>query len=260
MALYEKAIELADANKYKEAIGFMQQAIARDENYVDAYLSTAGIYGQVKDYKNSVLFYEKAFPKDTVYTSDYWLPYSINLAGKGDFEKALQIVNKILQKPNLNSSTKKAAEYRQRSFQFAIDYAKAHASSTYVFNPTNMGEAINSPESEYFPSMPIDGKLLVYTRRLKDINEDFFGSEKTNTGWINAVRLPGNINTSQNEGAQNISQDGEWLVFTGCNRPEGEGSCDIYISYKTPKAGRTGLNLGGNINTDQWESSALPFT
>ncbi|HUC80422.1 MAG TPA: OmpA family protein [Flavisolibacter sp.] len=256
VALYERAIELTELSKYRDAITVLQQAIARDESYVDAYLSLAGVHGQLKEYAQSVTVYEKGFAIDTAYTADpgFQLPYSINLAGKGDFEKALQAVNKILARPNLHPTTRKAAEYRQKSFQFAIDYAKSRPVSNYVFAPKNLGDAINSPESEYFPSMPIDGKLLVYTRRVNNMNEDFFGSEKDNTGWIGAMRLQGNINTSLNEGAQSISQDGQWLVFTGCNRPDGAGSCDIYISYKTPQGWSPAFNLGGKVNTDQWES------
>ena len=44
------------------------------------------------------------------------------------------------------------------------------------------------------------------------------------------------------------------LVFAACNRKDGWGSCDIYISFKTPQGWSEGLNLGGKINTDQWES------
>ena len=40
------------------------------------------------------------------------------------------------------------------------------------------------------------------------------------------------INTSLNEGAQCISPDGMFLVFTACNRPDGKGSCDLYFSRK----------------------------
>jgi outer membrane protein OmpA-like peptidoglycan-associated protein/tetratricopeptide (TPR) repeat protein len=256
VALYEKGLELADAANYKGALAVLQQAVARDDRYIDAYLSMAGIYGQLKDYPQSVAFYEKAFGMDTAYTSDpgLWLPYAINLAGSGKFEMALQVANKILSRPNLHPTTKKAAEYRQKSFQFAIDHGKNAKTGNYIFSPKNLGDAINTSESEYFPSMPIDGKLMVYTRRVNNMNEDFFGSEKETTGWINAVRLPGNINTSQNEGAQNISQDGEWLVFTGCNRQDGMGSCDLYISYKTPQGWSPAFNLGNRVNTDQWES------
>ncbi|RYZ30703.1 MAG: tetratricopeptide repeat protein [Chitinophagaceae bacterium] len=256
VAMYEKAMELIELSKYKDALAVLQQAAARDENYIDAYLSMAGIYGQLKDYAQSVTVYEKAFALDSASSSDadILLSYAVSLGGKGDFTKALQTTNKILAGTKLHPNTKKAAEYRQKSFQFAQDYAKTHTSTNYVFTPKNLGDAINSPESEYFPSMPIDGKLMVYTRRLNNMNEDFFGSEKEVTGWVNAMRLPGNINTPLNEGAQNISQDGEWLVFTGCNRQDGQGSCDLYISYKTPNGWSPAFNLGPFVNSDQWES------
>ncbi len=254
VAFYEQALALIDAAKYKEAIAALQQAIGRDDQYIDAYLSMAGVYGQLKDYKQSAATYEKAMAMDAAYTADYALPYSINLAGNGEFEKALQVVNTLLQKPNLHPNTKKAAEYRQKTFQFAVDYAKTKGQSAYVFSPKNLGDAVNSAESEYFPSMPIDGKLLVFTRRLNNFNEDFFAAEKGGNTWEKSVRLPGQINTPQNEGAQNISQDGNWLVFTGCNRPDGQGSCDIYISYKTPEGWSPAFNLGGKVNSDQWES------
>ncbi len=254
VAIYEKALEFADANQYKQSVALLQQAISRDDRYMDAYLSLAGVYGQLKEYGLSVSAYEKAFTIDSVYGADFWLPYSINLAGKGEFEKALQTVNKILAKPNLNSTTKKAAEYRQKTFQFAVDYSKTHASSGYVFAPKNLGDGVNTTESEYFPSMPIDGKILVFTRRLRNMNEDFFASEKTSTGWSAAVPLPGGVNTSLNEGAQNISQDGTLLVFAACNRQDGQGNCDLYSSQRTVDGWSPAFNLGININTDQWES------
>lgn len=254
VALYERAIEQTELNQYKQAVVLLQQSIARDESYADAYLSLAGVYGQLKEYGLSVATYEKAFALDSVYGSDYWLPYAINLAGKGDFEKALQTANKILAKPNLHPTTRKAAEYRQKSFQFAVDYAKAHPSANYVFAPKNLGEGINTPEPEYFPSMPVEGKVLVYTRRVGGRNEDFFAAAKSGDAWQRGERLPGNINTPLNEGAQNISQDGDWLVFAGCDRPGGYGSCDIYISYKTAEGWSQAFNLGGTVNSDQWDT------
>lgn len=87
---YDKGIEKAQAGNYKDAIESLQEAIQRDANYVDAYLSMAGVYGQLKDYKQSTTFYEKAFALDSNYTSDFRLPYSINLAGMGEFEKSTQ--------------------------------------------------------------------------------------------------------------------------------------------------------------------------
>lgn len=250
---YNKGIEKAQDGKYKDAIESFEEAIRRDANYIDAYLSLAGVYGQMKKYEQSVSYYEKAFPLDTAYTSDYRLSYAINLAGMGRFDEALQSVNKLLTKPNLHEKSRKAAQYRQKTFQFAVDYAKKRGSDNYVFSPFNLGDGINSVESEYFPSLPISGDQLIFTRRLNNFNEDFFGSVKGDS-WSKAFSLQGGINTDQNEGAQNISQDGNWLVFTACNRPGGFGSCDLYISYLTEKGWSQALNLGPQINTDQWES------
>ena len=69
-----------------------------------------------------------------------------------------------------------------------------------------------------------------------------------------AAPLGGNVNTDENEGAQMISQDGEWLVFAASNRKDGWGGFDIYISFLTPQGWSEAINLGGKINTDQWES------
>ena len=87
------------------------------------------------------------------------------------------------------------------------------------------------------------------------MNEDFYESAFNDTSWQRSKGLPGDINTSSNEGAQNISQDGQWLIFTGCNFPDGFGSCDLYISYLTAEGWSTPENLGENINTEAWESA-----
>jgi outer membrane protein OmpA-like peptidoglycan-associated protein len=117
-----------------------------------------------------------------------------------------------------------------------------------------LGDSINTAEPEYFPSLSIEGNKLIFTRRVNNRNEDFFGTIKDKSGWRKAVPLRGNINTPENEGAQNISQDGSWLFFTGCYRPDGYGSCDIYMSYLTENGWSQPFNLGDKINTDQWES------
>ena len=254
VAIYNEALENAQSDNYARAIILLKQAIDKDPNYIEAYLSLAGVYGQIKDHQQSANYYEKAFAIDSNYASDFRLPYSINLAGLGQFDKALNVINSLLARTNLPENTRKAAGYRQKTYQFAVDFAKAHANDNYVFAPQNVGDGINTAESEYFPSLTIDGTEMIFTRRVNNNNEDFFGSIKNGNVWGKAFRLSGNINTPQNEGAQNISQDGKWLVFTGCNRQDGYGSCDLYISYMTENGWSEALNLGGKINTENWES------
>lgn len=252
--LYNEGISKAQDGNYNEAISFFQQAIYLDTNYVDAYLSLAGVYGQLKNNALSVEYYEKAIAKDTAYTKLYTLPYSINLAGIGEFEKALQAVNEYLSNPKLGESSRKAGVYRKNCFEFALEFEKKNKEKIYVFAPKNLGDKINSVESEYFPSLTIDGKEIFFTRRVRGFDEDFFSAKRNDSGWTKAGPLGGNVNTDQNEGAQMISQDGQWLVFTGCDRREGWGGCDLYISFLTPQGWSKAINLGGKINSDQWDS------
>ncbi len=253
--LYQQAIERAQDGNMTSATGLLLKCIELDNKFVDAYLSLAGSYGQLKNYNNSIKYYEQAFALDSNYTITYKLPYSINLAGIGEFEKALAAVNNLLTKnfPK-TSATYKAAEFRKKTYEFAIDYTKKHSNKIYVFAPQNLGSDINTSEPEYFPSLSIDGKEFFFTRRVNNYNEDFFSSNKTKDNWEKAQPLKGDVNTPENEAGQNISQDGQWLVFTANGRKQGFGNFDIYISYLTPQGWSEAINLGGKVNSDQWDS------
>jgi len=87
---------------------------------------------------------------------------------------------------------------------------------------------------------------------VNNFNEDFYVSEQKEGKWGNSESLSGNINSEQNEGAQTISQDGQLLIFTGCNFPDGYGNCDLYFSIKTRQGWSLPKNLGGLINTEFW--------
>jgi outer membrane protein OmpA-like peptidoglycan-associated protein/tetratricopeptide (TPR) repeat protein len=252
--LYEKAYNSAMSNNFKESINTLQDAIKIDPHFLEAYLSIAGIYSEQKNYQAAIDNYEKAKAIDSSWFKDYNLPYSINLAGKGEFQKALAAVDQFLSIPNLNNQSRKAGLYRRKTYQFAVEYAGQHPMGNYHFEPQNMGDSINTANLEYFPTITIDDKELIFTRRVNG-QEDFYESRFENGHWTKAKPLPGNINTNQNEGAQNISQDGQWLIFTGCNFPDGRGSCDLYISYLTPDGWSKPENMGSHINTEAWESA-----
>lgn len=253
--IYELAISKAQNDDYPTAIRMINEALKHDPKLVDGYLSLAGIYANQKNYNESVLQFEKAFGLDSVYTNYYLLPYSISLAGAGQFESALSAVNRFLAIPTINDRSKAAGGFRKKTYEFAINYEKEHPVKNYVFKPVNLGDSINTASLEYFPSLTIDGKTMVFTERIEH-NEDFYESELVNGVWSKAKPLPGEINSPRfNEGAQNISQDGQWLLFTGCNFPQGLGSCDIYISYRTKTGWSAPQNLGRNVNSEFWEST-----
>ncbi|HEY6502596.1 MAG TPA: flagellar motor protein MotB, partial [Chitinophagaceae bacterium] len=147
--LYNQAMERANDGNLTFAVGLLQQSIETDNKYVDAYLALASVYSQLKNYKNSADNYEKAFVLDTAYTIDHKLSYSIQLAGMGKFENALNAVNELLQKkPPKNETSFQNCLYRKRCYEFAVDYAKKNAGKIYVFELKNLGKGINTAESE----------------------------------------------------------------------------------------------------------------
>src|SRR5450631_3623449 len=193
---YDLSQEQGRNDKFQEGIESLKQAVAIDNRYEDAYLSIAGMYSELKNYQAAVDNYKIAKSIDSLYFIDYSLSYSINLAGLGKFEEALVAVNDFKTIPNLRESSQRSAAYRGKTNQFAIDFAAKKNLSAYHFEPQNMGDSINSPVSEYFPTISLDGNHLVFTRRVKSINEDFYEADRKKNGWTQAKPLAGNINSN----------------------------------------------------------------
>lgn len=253
---YAKAMDILQNDlTIQNAIPVLNKAIEYDAKFVDAYLSLGGIYGELKDYKNSVLNYQKAFAIDSAYSKFYLLPYSINLAGAGKFNEALNAVNNFLAIPNLNEKSRKSGLYRKGCYEFAVQYAATHSAGNYAFEPFNLGDNINSSTSEYYPSITIDDSILVFTRRGEGLREDFVQSRLTPGGYSKAELIKGDINLEPYKGAINISQDGGWLLFAGDFGRKGFGNLDLYTSYDTPTGWSEPVNLGAAINTEFVETA-----
>lgn len=252
---YDKALELISDENYKDAIPFLKEAIRLDPKFVDAYLSLAGVYGELKQYALSVENYEKAKVQDSFYFRYYLLPYSINLAGLGKFNEALRAVTDFLKIEKLGERSIKSAQYRKRCYEFAVQYANQFPEiNNILFQPKNLGANINTSNSEYYPSFTINDSNFVFTRRERGIEVFYESFVNATNQWSKAQKINAAINNAAYKGALHISVDGEWLVFAA-DVPGGFGNYDIYISYLTPTGWSQPENLGPNINTDFWESS-----
>jgi outer membrane protein OmpA-like peptidoglycan-associated protein/Tol biopolymer transport system component len=193
---------------------------------------------------------------DSIFSSEYLLSYSINLAGSGNFEQAAYWVQRYQEIIKPDSRAAKAAEYRKGTYDFAIDFAKAHQHESFDFNPINLGDSINSNRSEYYPSFTIDDSLLVFTRRMQGIREDFYQSRLEHNGsYTTAKPVDGALNEEPAKGGINMSPDGDWMFFAGNFVGGGFGDFDIYQCQATPQGWSTPYNLDRAINTEFWESS-----
>ncbi|TAF52471.1 MAG: flagellar motor protein MotB [Sphingobacteriia bacterium] len=249
---YERGIDQLKNGDYKLGVAQLLESVKADTNHVDAYLSLGGVFGELKQYTRSIQWYERARAKDTAYFSPYLLPYSINLAGDGQFAAALAAVEQFLAKPQLTERSRKSALYRQKCYRFALAQAQLSKDSGFVFLPENLGDSVNTPMAEYYPSVTVTDSFLVFTRRSRDGREDFFESPLRGKAFGAWSAIPGEINEEPRKGALTVSQDGEWMLFAG---RFANGHFDLYQSFYTPQGWSEPLNMGTNINTEFWESS-----
>ena len=134
--------------------------------------------------------------------------------------------------------------------------ADSLARNPVPFTPTEVPGLINTKASfEYHPTLSVDGKRLIFTRRVNREQEDFYVSERTEDGpWKEATPLPG-INTAYDEGAQTVTADGSYMVYTSCNSPSGSPGCDLYESYWDGKSWSPGSPITDEgINTQHYEA------
>lgn len=247
---FERASYLLDLNEFSQAKTELGFAIKQDDEFIEAYLLLADVYRVTFDIVNAKHNYRKAFELNPDFAPERYYYLADCELKTGDYKEAIEHYNTYLLKGNPNAERIKHTSKYLKDCNFAIDAIK----KPVPFKPENLGPNINTVEQEYLAALTTDENTLIFTRQINR-NEDFYRSDKVNSDWAKAVYLSANINTpSYNEGAQCISPDGQFLFFTGCNRPDGLGRCDIYVSLREGNGWSKPVNLGFPINTKGWES------
>ncbi|MFD1630754.1 OmpA family protein [Pseudopedobacter beijingensis] len=247
---FEKAQSLLDLNDFLNAQKELDLAIKQDVKFSEAYHLKADIYRFQGDFLNAKSLYKKAFDIAPELGIDRYFYLAEVELKTGDYNEAIKHFNIFSTKSNLKPEKVILVEKYLKDCDFALNAIKKPVS----FTPINLGDAINTVQHEYMPAVTPDEQILIFTRQINN-NEDFYSSVKKDGKWQTAQYLSNNINTPEyNEGAQCISSDGQFLFFTGCNRPDGLGRCDIYVSQKEGDNWSKPVNLGSPINTSGWES------
>jgi len=247
---YERAGSYLDLNNFSEAKAELNQALNEDGDFIEAYMLLADVYRVTFEYKNAINNYRKAYQLNPDFAPERYF-YLANCELKmGNYKEAITNFNNYLAKGNPKEERQTLTDKYLKDCNFALD-AITHP---VAFKPVNLGPNINTNQQEYMASLTTDENSIIFTRQINN-NEDFYRSFKIDTSWTKAEYLSSNINTtSYNEGAQCISPDGQFLFFTGCNRPEGLGRCDIYVSQREGNGWSKPVNLGYPVNTKGWES------
>jgi outer membrane protein OmpA-like peptidoglycan-associated protein len=254
--LYNEAKAYAQDGEKVKAIAVLNQVLKNDPHYYMAYFGKADIYHEM---------HERGLEKEALMKglqiSSGQFPLGYKFLAELLYEDALY--SEALKNMEQFNRLKKLLTLEESRLLESCQFAVKAVGSPVSFHPENAGEAINTTEDEYWPSLNAEANSLVFTRliahdpegrKISYPQEDFYVSRKDSLGWQKAISLGSPVNTGENEGAQCISADGRLLFFTGCGRPGGLGSCDIYMSVKQKGKWSDPVNLGNPVNTSSWES------
>ena len=247
---YHAASSYIDQHNLKKAIIELNEATLNDDKFIEAYMLMADVYRSDFDYFDSKLAYQKAYQINPNYAPERYFYFAETELKTGEYLLAKKHFQKFLAGADAGDRNIVKAQKHIKDCDFSLIAIK----NPVPFKPINLGSSINSGDDEYMAAITTDESNLIFTRQI-NYKEDFYQSFKVDTAWSKAQYLSKNINTNDfNEGAQCISPDGQYLFFTGCNRPGGFGRCDIYVAKKEGREWSKPLALGFPINTKGWES------
>ena len=252
--IYDKAQQAWQARKLPEAVALFEKVLETEPGSYDTNLRLAQIYELQRNADLTKKYYSRAIqlkPQAPQSAAAFqWIGRHHFEAERYDsaqvyFEKALPLLP-------AKSSLLRLTEKSIASSKFAKEAIKKPLS----IQKKSMGDTINFLGTQYFPVMTADNETLIFTGLTENRDENIYTTHRIagGQGWDVPEEISASINTSNNEGTCSVSADGRTLVFTACNRPDGYGSCDLYISRKEGKEWSLPVNLGQEVNTRDWES------
>ena len=251
---YAKAVEFYQQSADKKAKDLAKQALRQDATFIKSYLLLGQLSENEQKIEEAIAFYLKGLAdNDPKNIWGYWKVGMLEFQ-QGNYSEAQTHLQHFLSFDGQSKKHIKSANSLLRNCLFALEALQ----NPVPFQPENMGKEINSKWEEYLPSISADGSYFVFTRRGPHqeniVSEDFFASTLKDGEWSVSETLGQTLNSFGNEGAQCLSSDGKILFFTACDREDGFGRCDIYVSFLGAQGWSIAQNIGPSVNSPHWES------
>ena len=249
---YEKAQKAWQDRQLSEAVLLYEKVLQAEPTHAESNLRLAQIYELLRNPELTKKHYLQLIAIQPVSpqtaTAYQWIGRHYFQQEKYDsaqvyYEKAFSLFPK-------KSSLSRLAEKSVISSKFAQQAMKKPLS----IRKHSMGDTVNFQNSQYFPVLTADDETLIFTGLTEKRDENIYITHRQKKGWDVPEEISEKINTINNEGTCSVSADGRTLVFTACNRQDGYGSCDLYITKKQGKDWSEPVNLGEPINSRDWES------
>lgn len=249
---YERSTKFFNEKNYEQANRWTDESLKYDSTFAEAHYRKAQLYEVFTQPDLALQSYRKAVtlqPDAPQFVAAYQKLIEYHLRA-GDYAQAKRDLEHYIPFLRPNSVAQKRA---QRQLLTCAYGAKA-IENPLVITPEELSDTVNQFILQYFPALTADGETLLFTALRPENDEDLYITHFKDGHWTIPTSISEKINTAENEGTGTLSADGRTLVFTACNRRDGYGSCDLYISRKNGKDWEAPKNIGINVNTPFWES------
>jgi OmpA-OmpF porin, OOP family len=250
--LYISADDFRVRGQLDQAIDLLNQAIAKDSKFEEAYYRLGLTYRSASNLATASENFEKglSLSQDPRKQKIYTFILGESYLRQGKYDQSLLNLNKFLSQEKTDKPKVEQAKVWKSQCEFSIQ----HQNEKLPYQLKPLSDTVNAYPMQYFPTITADEQELIFTIRFgkaHDDNEDIVVARKEINGqWGKPVSLSDQINSNFREGASTISADGRKLIFTIC----GPGGCDLFESLKTGSNWSKPVNLGSGVNSVGWEA------
>ena len=223
-------------------------------SYYQAFIFAGDQSFREGKYDLAINYYDQSLVIDSI--SSTLLKKSLAFKYLFRWEECIEEWEAYLNTARLSKQRRIESELELKNLMFAKDKYYEYINDDFNYEIRKL--SFSTDNLEYFPTISGGEEQLIYTHRFisgpKPSDENLLESSLDGFSEY-GVPLPGNLNSELNEGAACISADGQLMILTVCDRPNGSGSCDLFYSYKNQhQEWVTPRPLPGDINTSRWES------
>jgi OOP family OmpA-OmpF porin len=253
--LFREAFEHQRARRFDLAMKDLEAAIKKDPKFEEAYAML------LKNYELFLLNekLQKLYPEILKNLPESNLAGKVHLAyaemrfDEGKMEEARSEAALAIRLNTKDLAVKTRAMQITRNADFVMQESKMPVEPLDL---KPLSEEVDRFPLQYFPAMTADENFIIFTARKgvhDSFDENIYVSRKVNGHWLVPQGISNLINTYENEGTSSINADGRVLVFTRCGSPEGQGSCDLFITEREGNFWSQPRPLK-EINSPYWDS------
>ncbi len=272
-------LKLSDAknkfysHNYPASINLYREVLAIQKNNPKANYGIAECQHALNNFEKAKEYIEKAHQSNPEVDPDVDYLMGNIYHRLGELEKAEKSISLFKSKVKEN----KLLDYDVELILRQINYAKEAINNPVDATIKNMGENINTKESEFAPCISQDGKYMVFTSRRADtkgggidVNFDhaYYSDiylcewDDYTKSWTEPQNTLGKVNTEYHDGSLGFTSENSLLVYRNIMNVTRSG--DIYVSqqgksgsWATPKPiAHKDKKISKKINSTYFESSA----